>query len=77
MPATFSLSPALTADLNSFQNAEKSDSADAFGNDDRIKTPANQACALITRHGGQARIETNEFNLDAFTVSLITVFFFR
>lgn len=29
---------------------------------------------LITRHGGQARIETNEFSSDAFTVPLITVF---
>jgi len=71
----------MTADLNVFQNAEKSDSANAFGNDNRIKTPANQVCALITRlrsaTARQAPIETNEFNSDAFTVSLITVFSFR
>jgi hypothetical protein len=74
IPATFALSPAVTADLNFCQNAEKSDSAKAFGNDNRIKTPASQVCALITRHGRQARIDVNEFNSDAFIVSLIMVF---
>ena len=38
----------MTVDLNVCQNAEKSDSAKAFGNDNRIKTPANQVCALIS-----------------------------
>src|SRR5512143_2331942 len=68
MAATFALSPATTADLNSFQNVEKSDSAKAFGNDKRIKIPANQACALITG------IETNDFSSDAFIVCLIMMF---
>jgi hypothetical protein len=75
--ATFALSPAITADLNFCQNAEKSDSAKALGNDDRIKIVANQVCALITRHGRQARIEANEFNSDVLTVPLIMVFSFR
>jgi hypothetical protein len=53
------LSPALTADLNSFQNAEKSDDcANAFGNDNKIKTPANQVSGLIRR------IDANECNPD-------------
>ena len=43
----------MTADLNFCQNVEKSDSAKAFGNNNRIKTPANQVCPLITRHGRQ------------------------
>ena len=67
----------MTADLNFCQNVEKSDSAKALGNDDRIKIPANQVCALITRHGRQARIDANEFNSNVFTVPLITVFSFR
>jgi len=67
----------MTADLNVFQNAEKSDSANAFGNDNRIKTAANQVWALISRHGPQARIDANEFNSDVLTVPLITVFSFR
>jgi hypothetical protein len=54
--------------LNSFQNAEKSDSAKAFGNDKRIKTPANQLCALITR------IETNDLISDVFIVFVVMVF---
>src|SRR5437588_9925880 len=54
----------MTADLNVFQNAEKSDSANAFGNDNRIKTPANQVCPLITRHSRQARTDANEFSSD-------------
>ena len=67
----------MTADLNFCQNVEKSDAAKALGNDNRINNPANQVCALITRHGRQARIDANEFNSDALTVPLITVFSFR
>ena len=67
----------MTADLNFPKNVEKSDSAKALGNDNRIKTPANQVCGLITRHGRQARIETNELISDTLTVALITVFSFR
>ena len=54
----------MTADLNFAKNVEKSDSANAFGNDNRIKTPANHVCGLITRHGRQARIEMNELISD-------------
>jgi len=61
----------MIADLNFFQNVEKSVCAKAFGNDNRIKTPANQVCALITP------IEANEFNFDAFTAPSITVFSVR
>jgi len=53
---TAALSPATTADLNFFQNVEKSVCAKAFENDNRIKTPANQACPRITR------INANEFS---------------
>jgi hypothetical protein len=71
----------MTATLRFFQNAEKSDSAKAFGNVNKIKTPANQVCALITRLGPatarQARIETNKFNFDVLIVPLITVFSFH
>jgi hypothetical protein len=67
----------MTADLNFPKNVEKSDSAKTLGNDNRIKTPANQVRALITRHGQQARIETNELISDALTVPLITLFSFR
>jgi hypothetical protein len=45
----------MTADLNFPKNVEKSDSAKALGNDNKIKTPANHVCALITRHGWEAR----------------------
>jgi len=71
----------MTADLNVFQKAEKSDSANALGNDNRIKTPANQVCELITRLCSatvrREQRETNEFDSDALTVLLITVFSFR
>jgi len=40
--ATAALSPAMIADLNLFQNVEKSVSAKAFGNNNRIKIPTNQ-----------------------------------
>jgi len=46
---------------------KKSDSAKALELDDTIKIVANQVCALITRHGRQARIDANEFNSDALT----------
>ena len=52
----------MTADLNFFQNAEKSDCANAFENDNRTKTTANQAGVLIMP------IKTNEFSF-AFTVA--------
>ena len=54
----------MTADLNFFQNAEKSVCAKAFGNNNRIKIPANQVCPRITDHGRRARIEANEFRSD-------------
>ena len=71
------LLPAMTADLNFFQNVEKSVCAKALGNNNRIKSPANQVRALTTRDGRQARIGANEFDSDALTVPLITVFSFR
>ena len=54
----------MTADLNFFQNVEKSVCAKALGNNNRIKIPVNKVCPRITRHGRQARIDANEFRSD-------------
>ena len=67
----------MTADLKSFQNVENSLCAKAVEENNRIKIPANQVCALITCHGRQARMDANEFSSDDLIVPLITVFFFR
>jgi hypothetical protein len=67
------LSPAMTADLNFFQNVEKSVCAKAFGHNNRIKIAPNQVCPRITRHGRQARIGTNEFSSDTALFALIGV----
>src|SRR5206468_4893995 len=52
----------MTAGLNFFQNTEKSVCAKALGNNNRTKIPANQVCALFTRHGRQTRIDADELN---------------
>src|SRR5262249_10541400 len=64
MSPTAALSPLAAADLNLFQNAGKSDPANAFGNDNKIKSPASQVAII-------PRIDTNELNFDAFTLPLI------
>ena len=71
MSATAALSPAITAALNFFQNAEKSDSANAFGNAKSIKRHVNQACALILRTGPTDLIS------DIFIVVLVIMSFVR
>jgi len=63
----------MTADLNFFQNTEKSACAKALGNNNRTKIPANQVCPQTTRHGRQARIGTNEFRSDKSLFTLIGV----
>jgi hypothetical protein len=63
----------MTADLNFFQNTEKSDCAKALGNNNRIRIPANQVCPRITRHGQRARIGANEFRSDIALFTLIGV----
>jgi hypothetical protein len=63
----------MTADPNFFQNVEKSVCAKAFGDNSRIKIPANQVCPRITRHGRQARIDANEFSSDKALFALIDV----
>jgi hypothetical protein len=55
---TVALSPAITADLNFFQNVEKSVCAKAFENNNSINIPANQVCPRTSR------IDANEFRSD-------------
>jgi hypothetical protein len=47
MSATAALSPAMTSDLNFFQNVEKWVSPKALGDNNRIKTPASQVCPRV------------------------------
>jgi hypothetical protein len=58
----------MTADLNLFENAEKSDSAKAVEENNRIKIPAKKVCPRITRLGSasgwQTRIDANGFSSD-------------
>jgi hypothetical protein len=70
----------MTADLNVFQNAEKSVCAKAFEENNRMKTPINQVCLRSTRlcsaTARRAQRETNEFISGTLTVLLIKVFSF-
>src|SRR5436190_17106058 len=66
MSATSALSPAMTADLNFFQKAEKSDSANAFGNDNRSKIVVSQIGPRIPRKGA------NNFSPDGLIVPFLS-----
>jgi hypothetical protein len=69
--ATIALLLAITAGLNLCQNAEKSDSAKAFGHNQRITMLTNQVRRGITRHGLQSRIGEREFCSDKALLALI------
>src|SRR6266567_3101236 len=67
----------MTADLNVFQNVEKSVCAKAFGTNNRIKTPANHLRPRSTRlceaPARRARTDANEFSSDKALLVLIGV----